>query len=219
MKLLLTSNGLCNKTIVRALADLLGKPLEKSSIAFIPTAANVEVGDKNWVINDLTNCRKAGFEIVDIVDISALSKNQWQPRLDSADVLLFGGGNTFHLMNCIRTSGFDKLLPKYLKNKVYMGISAGSMVTGKRIILSESKKLYYPTISKEFKDDKGLSLVDFSVKVHFNSPSFPSMREGVLKEIAKNYKETVYAIDDESAIKVADGKIDVVTEGKYLKFN
>lgn len=219
MKLLLTSNGLCNKTIVSALVDLLGKPFEKSTIAFIPTAANVEIGRKQWLINDMDNCVKAGFATVDIVDISALPKEMWKPRLDAADVFLFGGGNTFYLINWIRKSGLDKLLPKYLNTKVYVGISAGSMVTGKKIILSESKKLYYPTINKMFKNDDGLPLVDFSVRVHFNSPSFPNVRKNILADIAKNYVEPIYAIDDESAIKVVDKKIEVVTEGEWLKFN
>lgn len=218
MKLLLTSNGLCNKTIVNALAELLGKPFKKSSIAFIPTAANVVPGDKNWVINDLANCRKAGFEIVDIVDISALSKDEWQSRLEAADVLLFGGGNTFYLMHCIEKSGLDKLLPKYLKTKVYMGISAGSMVTGKYIRLSDSKKLYYPDI-QGYQDDTGLNLVGFSFRPHLNSPIFPNVNKEVLEKITKNFPETVYALDDESAIIVDNNKVEVVTEGNWLKFN
>lgn len=218
MKLLLTSNGLCNKSIVNALAGLLGKPFKKSSIAFIPTAANIVPGDKNWVINDLTNCRKAGFEVVDIVDIAALSQDQWKPRLEAADVLLFGGGNTFYLMHCIEKSGLEKLLHKYLKTKVYVGISAGSMITGKYIRLSDSKKLYYPDI-KGYQDDTGLNLVDFSVRPHFNSPIFPDVNKEVLEKITKDFPETVYALDDESAIIVNNNKVEVVTEGNWLKFN
>jgi dipeptidase E len=223
VKILLTSNGLCNKTIVNALADLLGKPFTKSSIAFIPTAANVEVGDKHWLVNDLDNCRKAGFETIDIVDISALSKDQWQPRLESADVLLFGGGNTFHLMYWIKKSGLDKLLPNYLKTKVYVGISAGSIITGKSIFLTQAKKLYYPDLkgaqNEEFLEEL-LNIVNFSIRPHFNNkPHFPQVNAKTIGEFAKKLPETIYAIDDESAIKVEDGKITVVTEGEYLKFN
>lgn len=219
MKLLLTSNGLCNKSIIDALADLLGKPFDKSSIAFIPTAANVEVGDKHWLVNDLDNCRKAGFEKIDIVDISALSKDQWQPRLESADVLLFGGGNTFHLMYWIKKSGLDKLLPEYLKTKVYMGISAGSIAAGKSIFLSHSKKLYYPDL-KGHPDENFLNLVNFSIRPHLNSkPHFPNVNAKTIGEMAKKLPETIYALDDESAVKVIDGKVEVVSEGKYLKFN
>ena len=171
MKLLLTSNGLCNKTIVNALADLLGKPFEKSSIAFIPTAANVEKGDKHWLVNDLDNCRKAGFETIDIVDISALSKNQWQPRFESVDVLLFGGGNTRHLSYWIRKSRLIELLPKYLETKVYIGISAGSIVLGKNMFLSNEEKFYYEN-SRATESNALLNILNFSIRPHLNNDFF-----------------------------------------------
>lgn len=223
MKLLLTSSGLCNKAIVNALADLLKKPFEKSSITFIPTAANVEIGDKHWLIKDLDNCQKAGFETIDIVDISALTRDQWQPRLESADVLLFGGGNTFHLMYWIKKSGLIDLLPKYLKTKVYVGISAGSIITGKSIFLTQAKKLYYPELKGAQNEElleELLNIVNFSIRPHLNNkPHFPQVNAKTIGEMAKKYPETIYALDDESAIKYVDGKVEVVTEGKWLKFN
>jgi dipeptidase E len=88
MKFLLTSAGLSNKTIANALEDLLGKSINGVKLAFIPTAANVEPGDKSWMIDDLNNFKKAGFE-VDIVDISAVPKEIWLPRLQDAEVLFF----------------------------------------------------------------------------------------------------------------------------------
>ncbi len=219
MKLLLTSNGLCNKSIVSELADLLGKPFEKSSIAFIPTAANVESGDKHWLVKDLHNCVKAGFETVDIVDISALTKEQWQPRLDSADVILIGGGNTFHLRYWIKKSGLEELLPKYLESKVYVGISAGSIVTGKNIFLTQAKKLYYPELKGD-EDETLLGIVDFSIRPHFNNkPHFPQVNAQTIGEYAKKLPETIYALDDDSAIKYVDGKVEIISEGDYLIFN
>ena len=46
MKLLLTSNGLANESISKALFELVGKKPEDTSLVFIPTASNVEIGDK-----------------------------------------------------------------------------------------------------------------------------------------------------------------------------
>ena len=89
MKLLLTSNGLSNPSIAKALFELVGKPAEETNIAFVPTASNVEEGDKGWLIDDLVNIKKQGFESVDIVDISALPREMWLPRLEAADVLFF----------------------------------------------------------------------------------------------------------------------------------
>lgn len=219
MKLLLTSNGLCNKSIVKALADLLEKPFSKSKLAFIPTAANVEAGNKSWVVNDLKNCDELGWELLDIVDFSALDEDMWKARLGRADVLFFGGGNTFHLMYQLKKLGLDKLLPEMLKNKVYAGFSAGSMVSCPSISLAESKKLYYPELNDKYEDESALGLVKFLVKVHLNSDYFPNVNVENLTKIAKDMKEPIYAIDDESALKVVDGKVEIISEGKHAEFN
>src|SRR3989344_7711298 len=104
MKLLLTSGGLTNESIINALKELTGKPLNKSKLAFIPTAANPEWGDKSWLVNDLINCKNLGLEEFDIVDISALEKNDWLKRLQNSDIMLVGGGLTWYLMDWVRKS-------------------------------------------------------------------------------------------------------------------
>ena len=58
MKLLLTSSGITNKSIADALFELVGKKPEDTSVVFIPTASNVEVGDKEWFIDDLVALKK-----------------------------------------------------------------------------------------------------------------------------------------------------------------
>lgn len=62
MKLLLTSGGFTNKTIIKALADLLGKPFNKAKIVFVPTAANVESGGKEWLIDDMYRAKELGWQ-------------------------------------------------------------------------------------------------------------------------------------------------------------
>jgi len=135
MKLFLTSAGLSNKTLVDTFNDLVELPAEKIHIAFIPTAANVESGDKDWLINDYTNLKKQNY-IVDIVDISALPKETWLPRIKEANVIFVGGGNTFHLMHWLEKSGLKELLPELIKTRVYAGISAGSCIAGPTIFNS-----------------------------------------------------------------------------------
>lgn len=105
MKLLLTSAGLSNESIIKAFFDLVGKSAKEIRVAFIPTASNIETGDKWWLIKDLSTLQGMGFAQLDIVDISAMPKVAWQPRLEEADVFFFGGGNTFYLMHWIRKSG------------------------------------------------------------------------------------------------------------------
>lgn len=215
MKLLLTSAGLSNPSISKALEGLLGKSTQGVKLAFIPTAANVEPGDKSWMIDDLNNFRKAGFE-VDIVDISAVPKEVWLPRLSEAEVLFLGGGNTFHLMHWVKQSGLQEELPSLLKTRVYAGISAGSCIAGPTIYNSV-QNLFGEKYELEIKE--GIGLVDFQFIPHLNSPYFDRIREENLQEAAKDLTEPVYALDDSSALKIVDGKVEVVGEGKYLTFN
>lgn len=215
MKLLLTSAGLSNASITEALEDLLGKSAKGVKLAFIPTAANVEPGDKGWLIDDLNNFRKAGFE-VDIVDISAIAKEVWLPRLREAEVLFLGGGNTFHLMHWVNKSGLQEELSSLLETRVYAGISAGSCIAGPTIYNSV-QNLFGEKYELEIKE--GLGLVNFQFIPHLNSPYFDKIREENLQEASKELTEPVYALDDNSALKIVDGKVEIISEGKYLTFN
>ena len=219
MKLLLTSNGLSNPSIAKALFELVGKPAEETNIAFVPTASNVEEGDKGWLIDDLVNIKKQGFESVDIVDISALPREMWLPRLEAADVLFFSGGNTFHLMRWIKESGLVELLPELLKTRVWAGISAGSMVTTRDLSVSQSKKLYYDGMPEGEDEKKGLGFLDLHFRPHLNSPHFKKVRKEFLEPMAKELQGPLYALDDMSALKIIDGKIEIISEGEYLVLN
>ena len=89
MKLLLTSGGITNKSIADALFDLVGKKPEDTSVVFIPTAANIDKGDKTWLIDDLINLKRQNFKSIDIADISAVEQKIWRPKLEEADILFF----------------------------------------------------------------------------------------------------------------------------------
>ncbi|MDO8557334.1 MAG: Type 1 glutamine amidotransferase-like domain-containing protein [Candidatus Jorgensenbacteria bacterium] len=217
MKLLLTSGGISNQLIAKGLFELVGKPAAETSVAFIPTAANVEVGDKDWLINDLINIKKQGFKSIAIVDISAVPENIWRPQIEEADVLFFEGGNTYHLMRWINTSGLVKILPELLKTKVYVGVSAGSMVTAPDLGLRLSRAIYGDDTEESAM--AGLGFVDFYFLPHLNSPYFPARMDATIKEVIKEITKKTYALDDQSALKVVDGKVKVIGGGKYFEFN
>ncbi len=218
MKLLLTSGGLTNQTIRGALEELVGKPLDEATLAFIPTAANVEKGDKEWLIKDLSDAKSTFFS-VDIVDISAIPKELWLPRLEAANVLLFGGGNTFHLMHWIEKSGLKELLPKLLETRVYVDISAGSIVVCPTLLTSQSDRLlYYEDEAKGYTNNNGLGFVNFNIRPHLNSPYFPNVQLPLLEKLAQDIKEPLYGIDDETAIMVFDDDVSVVSDGVWKKF-
>jgi dipeptidase E len=218
MKLLLTSGGLTNKSISDALFDLVGKKPEDTSLVFIPTASNIEMGDKDWLIDDLVNLKKQNFKSIDIADISALSENIWKQKFENADVLFFEGGNTYYLMEWINKSGLAKILPEYLKTKIYVGVSAGSMVTNPDLARKISQMCYEEDFDKD-RDITGLNLVDFYLLPHLNSEYYPLLREKNIKEATKNTVKKIYATDDQTALKVIDNKVEVISEGKWFEIN
>lgn len=218
MKLLLTSAGLTNKSISDALFELVGKKPEETSLVFIPTAANVEMGDKSWLIDDLNNLKKLNFKSIDIADISAVPEEIWRPKIEGADVLFFEGGNTYHLMEWINKSGLAKLLPELLKTKVYVGLSAGSMVTNKDLALKISQIIYEEDLDKT-ENMLGLNYVDFYVLPHLNSQYFPKLKEENIREVTKGMTEKIYVLDDQSALKIVDGVTEIISEGKYFIVN
>jgi len=217
MKLLLTSEGIINNSIKKALRNLAGKPFNRLSCAFIPTAANLEDDDKSWLIDILKNCQKLGFKRLDIVDISALPKSIIKSRLAKADILMFGGGNAGYLLDWLNKSGLKAALPGFLKKKIYVGASAGSMITADRL---------YPNILENFfrekylaKITKALGLVNINIIPHLNSSWFTKVRFKNIMRLTKSIAEPIYAIDDNTAISINGSKISVVSEGKWKRFN
>ena len=218
MKLLLTSGGLMNDSIANALFELVGKKPENTKVVFIPTASNVEIGDKGWLINDLVNLQKHNFKEIDIADISAVEESVWKPKLEKADVLFFEGGNTYHLMEWINKSGLINILPELLKTRVYVGVSAGSMVTNKDLVLKISQIVYGEDLDRT-EAMNGLNYVDFYFLPHLNSEYFKNLRKDSIEKAVKGMSGTIYAMDDQSALKVVDGKVDVISEGEWFVIN
>lgn len=220
MKLLLTSSGLTNESISKALFDLVGKKPEDTSVVFIPTASNVERGDKGWLIDDLKNLQKQNFKQIEIADISAVPKEVWLQKFEEADVLFFEGGNTYHLMREMNRVGLIELLPELLKTKVYVGVSAGSMVACPDLQLKTSQLVYDEDLD-ETDNMKALNLVNFYVTPHLNSPYFTKIRKDneKIKEALEGVSNKVLILDDNSAVKVVDGEHEVISEGEFLVFN
>lgn len=218
MKLLLTSSGITNQSIAKALFDLVGKKPEDITVVFIPTASNVELGDKDWLITDLINLKKQNFKSIEITDISAVEEEIWKPSLERADVLFFAGGNSYHLMRWLNKSGLTKLLPELLKTKVYVGVSAGSMVASPDLALKISQVLYEED-KLETEELTGLSFVDFYFLPHLNSDWFKNVRRENIEDIGNEIERTIYALDDSSALKVIDNEVEFISEGEYFVIN
>ncbi len=201
MKLLLTSAGLKNQALINALFELAGKSASELKAVIILTAANVENEDKKWLIDDLVRFQKLSFLNLDIVDFVGLSREQWLPRFEQADILIFEGGSTTFLVEKIKTSGLEKDLKDWMESKVYVGISAGSVMTG-------------PVINPH--GTEGLGWVDFLVVPHMNA-LFSKRTPNQIKAYAEQFKQKTFWLDDDSGIKI-DGSRQQVIGGEWQEF-
>ena len=128
--MLLTSGGIKNHAIAKALAHLVGKDLQEASMLFVPTAANTDDGDKSWLVQNIVEFQQCEFKSIDMVDIAGVAPEVWKKRFENVDIICFGGGNEKYLAKIFEELGMKEFLATLPENKVYMGVSAGSMVTG-----------------------------------------------------------------------------------------
>lgn len=216
MKYLLTSSGIKNDYIAQALSEMLGKPLSESSILFIPTAANTEGEDKRWLIGNLKDLERYDFKSIDILDVAAVPKDVWSKRLVEKDIVCVGGGNEKYLAEVFASIGMKEVLSTLPDNMVYVGISAGSMVTGE--FMTEE---LYPAVFPE--EDFGPTTVqpmkinDLCFIPHLNSDFFKHIRKENLEDIKEKFSGVVFSTDDETALKVEGGQITLIGSGEFWK--
>lgn len=202
MKFVLCSEGFHTPDTIDACVKLVGKPQDQISIGIINEAYAVEEGDKRWVLDNLNAVANNFSGEIDIINLLALSLEEVEKRLADKDVIFVVGGNTDYLMAVYQKTGFDKLLPKLLATKVYVGSSAGSMVIGKRISEAAYKLIYGE--DGRYGIEEYVGLVDLSIMPHLDSPHFPNRKESLL-DIAGSFQGKVYGLRDDSAV-VVDGE-------------
>ena len=172
-----------------------------------------------WFARDIYNIYNQGLKYFDVADISAVPQKIWLPKLEAADVLFFSGGNSTHLIWCLEESGLKDMFANLLKTRVYAGISAGSIVASRTLDLSNDEKKAWYKDNFGYETNQGLGLVDFYIRPHFGAESKESVTPDYLAEKAKKLGKTVYGLDRNSALKIVDGKVEVVSEGQFVKFN
>lgn len=214
MKLLLTSGGITNATISDALVDLLGKPIAESTALCIPTALWGYPRDIPVSAPDLVDGRAWGgmtslpwksLGVLELTALPTIGAQQWMPWVRKADVLLVAGGETTYLCHWMRESGLADILHSF-QDTVWVGVSAGSMVLTPRI---GEDFVGWPSA----KDDRALGLVDFSIFPHLDV--FPENTLVEAERWAADIDGPAYALDDDSAIKVSGGQLEVVSEGQW----
>lgn len=189
---------------------MLDKKTEDATVCFISTARNHDRGDKRSIMRVMQNLDSLRFGTVDLLDIDSVEKSEWLARLQAADVIYMGGGNTYHLLNSIRKSGLDKELPRLLESRIYIGDSAGSIVVTPRIDVAEIDDGDKNTV--EISDTSGLGLVDFEVSPH--TPE--DVSHAANEEYSKTTSNKLYTYDDNTAISVIGDEISVIGDKNCL---
>lgn len=220
MKLLLTSAGIKNASIHAALVELLGKQTAEADALCIPTGlyGHPFAGPRQaWQCisgrETGTPTVGLGWKSVGVLELTALpslDEERWVPLLRDTDVLLVEGGDAAYLCHWVRVSGLADLLPS-LRDVVWVGVSAGSMVTT-------------PRVGEDFVNwqspagDATLGLVEFSIFPHLENPDLPWNTMARAERWAAELSNPAYAIDDETAIRVVEDDVDVVSEGRWKLF-
>ena len=238
MKLLLTSNGITNQSIHRALIELLGKPIADANALFIATGMYPYPGGAGYAWQAIAGKShhpfpEMGWKSFGNLELSVLpsiDQEVWRPTVAAVDAILVWGGDPLFLAHWMRASGLaDVITPR----TVYVGTSAGSMVASTTIgetytnlrrasgeaLSSESIVLPDGEIARTFVTARGMGWVDFALIPHYGAKDHPDASTTNARIWASKLPLRTFAIDDDTAIKVVDGNVEVISEGQWKLFN
>jgi len=218
MRFLLTSQGITNTSIHDTLVELLGKPISESSALCIPTGVQPFPGGPSHVYRFISGSApgpmcELGWKSLGVLELTALpsiKEEHWIPEVQQTDALLVWGGSPLHLCYWMRQSGLADLLPSLRPETVYVGTSGGAMVA-----TPDFGGATYDESDPLTGSDRALGLVDFSVFPHLEREDMPDTSLANIERWAAGISVPAYAIDDETAITVTDGAVDVVSEGRW----
>jgi dipeptidase E len=223
LKFLLASSGITNPSIEDALIELLGKPIAESNALCIPTGVQPFPGGPSHVYKfiaatDYGPMCGLGWKSLGVLELTALPSvrvEYWQPAVEETDALLVWGGSPRYLCYWMRESGLARLLPSLRPEMVYVGTSGGAMVATPDFGGSS-----YDGFEPLTGSDDALGLVDFSVYPHLDrKDGLPPAPQEEIEAWAARLSVPTYVIDDDTAIKVVDGSVEVVSEGRWMLLN
>lgn len=221
MKYLLTSGGVKNTSIRNALVEMLDKPIGECSALLITTASYANrrgpILAAQYVRGESgTPMAELGWKSVGLLELTALpsiERDMWASWVQETDVLLVNGGDPLFLCYWMRQSGLADLLPSLRPEAVYVGLSAGSMIMAPRI--GEDFVNWRPPTG----GDETLGVVDFAIFPHLDHPNLPDNNMTTATSWAASIQSPGYVIDDDTAIKVVDGAVEVISEGHWTLLN
>lgn len=199
-KLLLTSAGLINQNIIKNFLQLLNKPIYQAKIIFIPTAARSS--------EELKYVNKSKKKLV---DLGIIKKNIKTINLNTPinfndvknyDACYVCGGNTFYLLKKIRETNFDKIIKEFINdNKLYVGVSAGSILAGPNIDIA----IPFDKNDIDLKNLTGLNLTKIIV-----SPHYCKKEKIIIDNFKKKSKYKIIPLTDNQALLINNKEVKII---------
>lgn len=185
-KILLTSNGLSSKKIMFTFKTLFMNPIENVSVLFIPTASRTE-NEMIYVKKSYDELIESGIKKDNIIWFDIDAVNEISKYFESVDCIFVCGGNTYYLLSKFKELGLDnKIISAIEKGTVYVGVSAGSIITS-------------PTIEHIcFLDENDVRLINLNALGLIDKYVIPHYEKSFNNQLISN--KAFVCITDESAI-------------------
>ena len=210
MKIILASWGLATEPIIKACEEMVGKPRNEINIAIINEAMKGEAGDHRWFAEELDHLAKIVGGKMEFVDLQSHPIDYVKERIAVADIIFCFGGYTDYLANVFIKTGFDKILPEILDQKVWVGSSAGSCILCHKESEETQKEIYQETRETE----RFMDIVPVVFLPHLHG--FCKFDKPEIIRASEQTDLPVYAMSDKSALIIEDGKDPFVVGEDYI---
>lgn len=196
-KLLLTSDGISSRKLIKETKKLLERPASKTKVLVMHTL--LKKSYMKYVRKVDAQLRKLGIKSKNIFHAN-ITNNVTAPKQDF-DVFYSCGGNSFYILDRVRKTGFDKVIKKFIKKGgLYIGVSAGSILVSKSIELAGWSKDWDVNYIG-LKNLNGLRITPIVIFPHFTA------REDKMVRSFEKAKYNVVRLKDKQALLILGEKV------------
>lgn len=159
--------------------------IKGKTVTFIPTASMVE-NVVFYVEAGKKALEKLGA-IVDELELSTATTEEIRTKLKNNDIIYVTGGNTFFLLKELKRTGADKIIIEEVNaGKLYIGESAGAIVTAANI--EYAKGMDNPKKAPSLLNFDALNLVDFYTVPHYTNFPFKKVAQKIVSQYSSELK-------------------------------